>query len=82
MLYAEKIVCMLIHIFIPYVSREILCPSGPQMRWESLILEDITIRTIILKRRLNILPSMGMVSMLETHSLTEGEVLHLLYFLR
>lgn len=38
---------MLIHIFIMAVGREILCPKGPQMRQESLELEDVS--TVILK---------------------------------
>lgn len=40
---------MLIHIFIMAVGREILCPKGPQMRQESLELEDVSINTVILK---------------------------------
>jgi len=73
-LYAKKTVCMLIHIFIICVSREILWPSGSWMRQKSLELEDITIL-------MNILLPVGMVCLLETYNLTKVEGLCLMYFL-
>ena len=75
MLYAKKTVCMLIHIFIMCMNREILRPSASWMRQKSLELEDITIL-------MNILPPVGMVCLAETHNLTKVEVLCLMYFLR